>query len=527
MALERDRLPQACRGRCAPAHERAHESRSVPRARPRLVPPPRGAGSSDAGSAGRLRARPSATTPADPTRRNRFTGVVRSVDNGGVMAWVEIEAGPFLVTAAITRDAMEELALAPRRRGDGRREGDFRDDQAHLRRSIWASRMRPTCGLVIGAPSVPIRLPATASRDHPFVWDQRTRCGSRRQTRDSRWGGLNPRRSTVLTIRSILATIDRMVNTPLHTSTTVVRAYVALTAATVLTLVLLSFVAPQLATGHAWGHAIIVVMFAVLLPLRMRAAREGKRSGLRAVGIISGALVAVNLLEGVLPGFLPTWMRVEVFSIAAIMAGNELPSSAPRTTRAVRHSDGGRRLRQTERRGVRTGTGQRTPASPPRRRRTARTDPPRLHRGARARGIPECIPRAHRPGRRRLQGPRITLLLRQGDLDGADRDRDRRLPARRGRGRDRPYRGGPGHHQRGGALRLTDPPDPFPRAARGRPDRSQPPSGRRRPATRSTRPRGHLPGRRADSSNAASRKGRYEISTHASWPSPTKAPSTR
>ena len=29
------------------------------------------------------------------------------------MAWVEIEAGPFLVTAAITRDAMEELAGPP------------------------------------------------------------------------------------------------------------------------------------------------------------------------------------------------------------------------------------------------------------------------------------------------------------------------------------------------------------------------------------------------------------------------------
>ncbi|MGH2887622.1 MAG: TOBE domain-containing protein [Solirubrobacteraceae bacterium] len=56
----------------------------------------------------------SATTPAVPTRRhNRFTGVVRSVDNDGVMALVEIEAGPFLVTSAITRDAMEELALAP------------------------------------------------------------------------------------------------------------------------------------------------------------------------------------------------------------------------------------------------------------------------------------------------------------------------------------------------------------------------------------------------------------------------------
>ena len=133
-----------------------HESRSVPRARPRLGPPPRGAGSSDAGSAGRLRARPKRhNTGSSYSARNRFTGVVRSVDNDGVMAWVEIEAGPFLVTAAITRDAMEELALAPRRTGDGRREGDLRDDQAHLRRSIWASRMRPTCGLVIGAPSVP------------------------------------------------------------------------------------------------------------------------------------------------------------------------------------------------------------------------------------------------------------------------------------------------------------------------------------------------------------------------------------
>jgi molybdopterin-binding protein len=43
--------------------------------------------------------------------RNRFPGVVRSVEVDGVMALVEIEAGPFLVTAAVTRDAVEELAL--------------------------------------------------------------------------------------------------------------------------------------------------------------------------------------------------------------------------------------------------------------------------------------------------------------------------------------------------------------------------------------------------------------------------------
>jgi molybdopterin-binding protein len=44
--------------------------------------------------------------------RNRFPGVVRSVESDGVMALVEIEAGPHLVTAAVTRDAVEELGLA-------------------------------------------------------------------------------------------------------------------------------------------------------------------------------------------------------------------------------------------------------------------------------------------------------------------------------------------------------------------------------------------------------------------------------
>jgi molybdopterin-binding protein len=45
--------------------------------------------------------------------RNRFPGIIRSVEVDGVMALVEIEAGPFLVTAAVTRDAVEELGLAP------------------------------------------------------------------------------------------------------------------------------------------------------------------------------------------------------------------------------------------------------------------------------------------------------------------------------------------------------------------------------------------------------------------------------
>ena len=45
--------------------------------------------------------------------RNRFAGVVTSVEVDGVMALVEIECGPFRVVSAITRDAVEELGLAP------------------------------------------------------------------------------------------------------------------------------------------------------------------------------------------------------------------------------------------------------------------------------------------------------------------------------------------------------------------------------------------------------------------------------
>jgi molybdopterin-binding protein len=44
--------------------------------------------------------------------RNRFPGRVVSVQAEGVMALVEIESGPHRVTAAITKDAVEELGLA-------------------------------------------------------------------------------------------------------------------------------------------------------------------------------------------------------------------------------------------------------------------------------------------------------------------------------------------------------------------------------------------------------------------------------
>src|SRR5436853_23108 len=43
--------------------------------------------------------------------RNRFPGIVKSIEVDGVMALIELEAGPFLLTAAVTRDAIDELQL--------------------------------------------------------------------------------------------------------------------------------------------------------------------------------------------------------------------------------------------------------------------------------------------------------------------------------------------------------------------------------------------------------------------------------
>ena|ERR671922_2121930 len=45
--------------------------------------------------------------------RNRLTGVVRSLEVDGLLAQVELAAGPYRVLAVITREAAEELGLEP------------------------------------------------------------------------------------------------------------------------------------------------------------------------------------------------------------------------------------------------------------------------------------------------------------------------------------------------------------------------------------------------------------------------------
>lgn len=52
-------------------------------------------------------------TPHDLSARNRFTGNVSAVKIEGLLAQVEIEAGPFRIVSVITREAAEQLELEP------------------------------------------------------------------------------------------------------------------------------------------------------------------------------------------------------------------------------------------------------------------------------------------------------------------------------------------------------------------------------------------------------------------------------
>lgn len=50
---------------------------------------------------------------ARASARNRLTGVVTAVTKDGVMAQVELQAGPFRIVSLMTREAADELDLQP------------------------------------------------------------------------------------------------------------------------------------------------------------------------------------------------------------------------------------------------------------------------------------------------------------------------------------------------------------------------------------------------------------------------------
>jgi molybdopterin-binding protein len=56
---------------------------------------------------------PAAEPAVHQSARNRFPGIVTRVEKDGVMALVEIQAGPHRVVSLMSREAADELGLAP------------------------------------------------------------------------------------------------------------------------------------------------------------------------------------------------------------------------------------------------------------------------------------------------------------------------------------------------------------------------------------------------------------------------------
>jgi len=51
--------------------------------------------------------------PHELSALNRLRGTVRRIEAEGLLAQVELDAGPFRVVAVVTREAVEELGLEP------------------------------------------------------------------------------------------------------------------------------------------------------------------------------------------------------------------------------------------------------------------------------------------------------------------------------------------------------------------------------------------------------------------------------
>lgn len=82
----------------------------------RLVRGPEGAGPATVDAASVAAVMAEGAAPAEPvaqSARNRFPGIVTRVDKDGVMALVEIQAGPHRISSLISRQSADDLGLEP------------------------------------------------------------------------------------------------------------------------------------------------------------------------------------------------------------------------------------------------------------------------------------------------------------------------------------------------------------------------------------------------------------------------------
>ena len=89
-----------------------------------------------------------------------------------------------------------------------------------------------------------------------------------------------------------------------------------------------------LVTQHAWGHEVILLVFAVVLVrVAGRAAAGNPRAYLR-LRIVAIVVAVASLVVAAIPGFLPEWMRVEQLLYGILVAAVAVLAHRP----AVRRS---------------------------------------------------------------------------------------------------------------------------------------------------------------------------------------------
>jgi hypothetical protein len=95
------------------------------------------------------------------------------------------------------------------------------------------------------------------------------------------------------------------------------------------------------ATDEAWGHAIVVLVFAALLVPAASRAAKGSRGAYRRLLIVSIVIPVVSVVLVALPHFLPAWMRIEQAGygvLLLVVAGLAASGPVRRSFAPLRHS---------------------------------------------------------------------------------------------------------------------------------------------------------------------------------------------
>ena len=90
----------------------------------------------------------------------------------------------------------------------------------------------------------------------------------------------------------------------------------------------------SLVTDEAWVHAIILLALAVVLVRVAKRAEAGSRRGYLRLRIVGLVVPLASLVEALIPGLFPTWMRIEQALYGVLLLAVAALASSP----AVRRS---------------------------------------------------------------------------------------------------------------------------------------------------------------------------------------------